>query len=42
MEFEFQGFAAPYAFVRNRATGKKGQLEFQHNPRLYYDFKESL
>ena len=37
-EFEVIGFLAPYVVVRSRADGKKGSLEFQHNPRYYFNF----
>lgn len=39
-EFEVIGFMAPYVVVRRRADGKKGSLEFQHNPRFYFNFQE--
>jgi len=38
-EFEALGFLAPYIVVRRRADGVKGSLEFQHNPRLYFNFQ---
>ena len=37
-EFEALGFLAPYVVVRRRADGRKGSLEFQHHPRLYFNF----
>jgi hypothetical protein len=37
--FDFTGFAAPFVVVRRKADGVKGCLTFQHNPRLYFDFK---
>lgn len=36
--FEVLGFAAPYVVVR-RKDGVKGSLEFQHDPRLYFNFQ---
>lgn len=33
-------FAAPFIYVVEKATGKKGTLIFQHNPRFYYSFEE--
>ena len=39
-EFEFLGFAAPYAVVRRKSTGVKGTLEFTGNPRIYFGFQE--
>lgn len=38
-EFEVIGFMAPLVVVRSRSTGKKGSLEFQHNPRFYFNFQ---
>ena len=38
--FEVLQFMAPYVVVRERATGVKGSLQFQHSPRLYYAFQE--
>jgi hypothetical protein len=37
-EFEVIGFMAPLAVVRRRSDGRKGSLEFQHHPRLYFNF----
>lgn len=41
-EFEVLGFAAPLVVVRRRADGVKGSLEFQHNPRFYFNFEPYL
>ena len=38
-EFEILGFMAPYVVVRRRADGVKGSLEFQHNPRFFFNFE---
>jgi hypothetical protein len=38
MDFEVLGFMAPYVVVQRRADGQKGSLEFQHHPRLYFNF----
>jgi hypothetical protein len=38
-EFEAIGFMAPYIVVRRRSDGVKGSLEFQHSPRLYFNFE---
>lgn len=35
-DFEALGFMAPLVVVRERATGKKGSLEFQASPRYYF------
>ncbi len=37
-EFEVLGFMAPYVVVKRRSDGRKGSLEFQHWPRLYFNF----
>ena len=37
-DFEVIGFMAPFVVVRQRSDGKKGSLEFQHNPRFYFGF----
>lgn len=39
-DFEVLGFSAPYIAVRRKSDGVKGSMEFTHNPRLYFDFKE--
>lgn len=38
-EFEAIGFMAPLIVVRRRADGVKGSLEFQHSPRLYFNWQ---
>jgi hypothetical protein len=37
-EFEVLEFAAPYVVVRKRSDGVLGSLEFQHEPRFYFNF----
>ena len=37
-DFEVMGFMAPYVVVKRKADGCKGSLEFQHSPRLYFNF----
>jgi hypothetical protein len=37
-DFEVLGFMAPYVVVQRRSDGCKGSLEFQHSPRLYFNF----
>jgi hypothetical protein len=37
-DFEVIGFMAPYVVVRRRSDGRKGSLEYQHNPRFYFNF----
>jgi hypothetical protein len=38
LEFEVMGFMAPFVVVRRKVDGQKGSLEFQHNPRFYFNF----
>lgn len=33
------GFSAPLVVVRRKADGVRGSLEFQHQPRLYFNFQ---
>jgi hypothetical protein len=37
-DFEVQGFMAPLVVVKRRSDNVKGSLEFQHNPRFYFNF----
>lgn len=37
-EFEVLGFAAPLVVVRRKADGSRGSLEFQHEPRFYFNY----
>ena len=37
-DFEVIGFMAPFVIVRRKSDGKKGSLEFQHQPRFYFSF----
>lgn len=39
-EFEVIGFGAPFMVVKRKSDNKKGSLEFQHNPRLYFNWQE--
>jgi hypothetical protein len=38
-DFEVIGFAAPLVVARRRSDGMKGSLEFQHHPRLYFNWQ---
>jgi hypothetical protein len=38
-DFEVLGFGAPLVVVRRRSDGVRGSLEFQHNPRLYFNWQ---
>ncbi len=37
-DFEVIGFMAPLVVVRRKADDVKGSLEFQHQPRFYFNF----
>lgn len=39
-DFDILGFLAPLVVVRRKADGRKGSLEFQHQPRFYFHFVE--
>jgi hypothetical protein len=39
VDFEVLGFAAPLVVVRRKSDGVKGSLEFQHQPRFYFNFQ---
>lgn len=38
-DFEVLGFMAPFVVARRRCDGVKGSLEFQHQPRFYFQFQ---
>ncbi len=38
-DFEVLEFAAPYIVARRRSDGVLGSLEFQHEPRFYFNFE---
>jgi hypothetical protein len=38
-DFEVVGFLAPLVVVRRKADGVRGSLEFQHQPRFYFNFQ---
>lgn len=38
-EFQAIGFMAPLIVVRRKSDGLKGSLEFQHAPRLYFNWQ---
>ena len=38
-DFEVIAFASPLIVVREKATGRKGSLFFQHRPRFYWGFQ---
>jgi hypothetical protein len=37
--FTVNSFAAPFASVTRKSDGVRGLVQFQHHPRLYYDFQ---
>jgi hypothetical protein len=37
-DFQVLGYLAPFVVVRRRSDGVKGSLEFQHDPRFYFNF----
>ncbi len=38
-DFEVIGFMAPFVVVWRKADGAKGSVEFQHSPRIYFNFQ---
>lgn len=38
-DFEVIGFMAPLVVVRRKADGVKGSVEFQHQPRIYFNWQ---
>ncbi len=38
-DFDVLGFVAPLIVVRRKSDGVRGSLEFQHDPRLYFNFQ---
>ena len=38
-DFIVIGFLSPYVVVRRKSDGLKGSLEFQHNPRFYFNWQ---
>lgn len=38
-DFDVLGFMAPFVVVRRKSDGLRGSLEFQHNPRLYFNWQ---
>jgi len=37
--FKALGFGAPFIMVERKSDGVKGSLEFQHDPRYYFNFQ---
>jgi hypothetical protein len=40
-DFEILGFAAPFCIVVRKSDGVRGSLEFQHEPRFYFNFEKA-
>jgi hypothetical protein len=38
-EFSVHGFAAPFVVVTRKSDGVKGTLQFNHSPRIYFNFQ---
>ena len=38
-DFDVLGFAAPLVVARRKLDGVRGSLEFQHNPRFYFNWQ---
>ena len=38
--FQVLSFNAPFVLVIDKKTGKKGSLQFDHSPRVYFNFVE--
>ena len=37
--FQVIGFMSPFVVVRRKSDGVEGSLEFQHSPRMYFNFE---
>ena len=40
-QYEVLGFALYMCVVKRKSDGKTGTLDFDHAPRLYYNFQEA-
>jgi hypothetical protein len=40
-DFNVVGFLAPFVVVTRKSDGVKGTLEFTHQPRVYFNFREA-
>ena len=40
-DFEVIGFGYGYCVVKRKSDGVRGTLDFDHAPRLYYNFQEA-
>lgn len=39
-DFVVHGYCAPYVIVTRKKDSQKGTLQFQHAPRLYFNFQK--
>ena len=39
-DFSVEGFMAPFVSVKRKSDNVKGTLEFQHDPRFYFNFSD--
>jgi len=39
-DFFVEGFLAPFVSVKRKSDNVKGTLEFQHDPRFYFNFSD--
>lgn len=39
-DFEVLGFMAPLVVARRKSDGMRGSLEFQHQPRFYFNWED--
>lgn len=39
-KYSFDSFLAPFAFVTRKEDGVEGTIQFQHQPRFYFNFRE--
>ena len=39
--FMVVGFLAPFVHVRRRDNGEEGSMEFQHQPRFYFNYRSN-
>ena len=40
-DYEILGFKAPFIVCVRKSDNVKGSMEFQHNPRFFFDFKRA-
>jgi hypothetical protein len=40
-DFEVLAFMAPFCVVKRKSDGVKGSVQFQHDPRFYFNFQKA-